>query len=342
MKRLIWLLLFLPFIFIGCENEEKEEHEHGKADHTLTLVAQTSNELKTPESVFYCAKGDYLFVSNINGKPLDKDGNGFISKIDKNGKILNLKWVEGLDAPKGMGVYNGKLYVSDIDRLVIIDIDSAKIIDTIPVEGAKFLNDIAIDKDGNVYITDSNNNLLYKYDGDSVTIFTTGLKGANGLYLYNDSLLYTGCADRLAVVNLNNAKVNTVMKVDSKMIDGLKLVCPKEMEFLTTDWYGKIYMLEIRENEIEQIMEFPDSNKNAADIEYLADQHLVFIPTFFNNTVEIYKLSSNEEHEKDEMHEEHEHHGMMGDKDEEHEHSGMMGDKDEEHEHSGMMGDKEH
>ncbi len=308
MKKLIWLLLFLPFLFMGCENEEKEEHEHGKADHTLTLVAKTTQDLRTPESVFYCPKGNFLFVSNINGKPLDKDGNGFISKIDKNGNIIDLKWVQGLNAPKGMGVHDGKLYVSDIDWLMIINIDSAKIIDSIPVKGAKFLNDIAIDKSGNVYITDTYNNLLYKYNGDTVNVFATGLKEANGLFLYNDSLLYVGCGDRLAMVNLNDGIVKTVMNVKSKMIDGLKLVDPKEMEFITSDWYGKIYMLEPEENEMEQLLDFPDSTKNAADLEYIPSEHLVFVPTFFNNSVEIYKLTNNEdEHEKAESHEEHDH-----------------------------------
>ncbi len=319
MKRFIWLAVLIPFLLTACESGEHEKEEHAKAGHTLTLVAQTTNELKTPESVLYCPKGDFLFVSNINGKPLDKDGNGFISKIDRNGKIIDLKWVEGLNAPKGMGVYDGKLYVSDIDQIVVIDIDSATIIEKVPVQGAKFLNDIIIDKQGNVYITDSNNDLLYKYDGDTVTVFATGLKGANGLYLYHDSLLYVGCGDRLAMVNLNNGSVETVMNVDSKMIDGLKLVCPSEMEFLTTDWYGKIYMINTSEKEMEELMEFKDSTKNAADIEYLPDSRLVFIPTFFNNTVEIYKLAKEEE-------EEHEH-GQMMDHDQEMGH--MHGEKDE-------------
>ncbi len=291
MKRILTLSFLLIFVMAACQQEKKH---HEKAEHKLVFVAATPDSLRTPESVLYYPSGNFLFVSNINGKPLDKDGNGFISKIDLNGNIIDLRWVKGLNAPKGMGVADHKLYVTDIDRLVIIDIDSAHIIQTIPVQGAKFLNDIAIDKNGNVYISDSQNNLIYRFNGDTVEVFANELKGANGLYFLNDAVLYVGCADRLAAVNINSGQVATVMKVNTVMIDGLKKVCPKENEFITTDWQGKIFLINTDENETELLMDFPDKNKNAADVEFIMDKHLLYIPTFFNNTVEIYKLTASD------------------------------------------------
>src|SRR5215213_6618035 len=44
--------------------------------------AATITGFKTPESVRYDADLDTYFVSNINGNPSQKDGNGFISRID--------------------------------------------------------------------------------------------------------------------------------------------------------------------------------------------------------------------------------------------------------------------
>src|SRR6201992_901027 len=74
----------------------------------------------TPESVLYDADNDRYLVSNINGKPLDKDNNGFISVLSPDGQITTLKWIEGgknkvkLDGPKGTALAKGVLYVADI------------------------------------------------------------------------------------------------------------------------------------------------------------------------------------------------------------------------------------
>ena len=105
-----------------------------------------------PESVY--ADGGSYYVSNVNGGPLDKDGNGFISKVSGDGKMTTLKWIEGMNAPKGMVMNGGKLYVSDIDDLIEIDAAAGKITATYPAEGAVFLNDTAVDEAGNVYVSD--------------------------------------------------------------------------------------------------------------------------------------------------------------------------------------------
>jgi len=99
--------------------------------------------LKTPESALPDPTATFAYVSNINGKPLDKDGNGFISKVSlKDGKVLALEWAKGLDAPKGLALANGRLYVSDIDKLVEIDPESGKILARYDAPGSVFLNDV--------------------------------------------------------------------------------------------------------------------------------------------------------------------------------------------------------
>ena len=91
-----------------------------------------------PESVIYDEANNVLYVSNVNGTPLNKDGNGFISKVSLDGKILKMDWVTGMDAPKGLAIHNGKLYAADIDTLIEIDITNAKIINAYTVNDAKF------------------------------------------------------------------------------------------------------------------------------------------------------------------------------------------------------------
>lgn len=109
---------------------------------------ETRNDLRNPESVAYAPKQDVLFVSNINGIPTQKDQNGFISKVSSsNGSIIELNWVTGLNAPKGVAISNnnGTLYVSDITDLVEINIDNGKIIKRFNAPGSAFLNDVVSD-----------------------------------------------------------------------------------------------------------------------------------------------------------------------------------------------------
>jgi len=132
---------------------------------SITKLWETLNVLKNPESVAYAPKQNVLFVSNINGKPDQKDQNGFISKVSpSNGSIIELNWVTGLNAPKGIAISNNnsRLYVSDITDLVEIDIGTGKIIKRFNAPGSAFLNDVVSDNQGNIYVSDTVTNTIYK------------------------------------------------------------------------------------------------------------------------------------------------------------------------------------
>ncbi len=76
-----------------------------------------------PESAYYEPETKLIYVSNVAGGANVKDKEGWISKVDPvTGKIIEGKWVTGLNAPKGLRAHNGALWVSDIDQLVSIDI----------------------------------------------------------------------------------------------------------------------------------------------------------------------------------------------------------------------------
>ncbi len=102
------------------------------------------------------ANNKVLYVANIDGtEPWGKDGKGSVGKVGMDGKIIKVDWVAGLNAPKGMGLYKGKLYVADLENLVVIDIAKGSIEKTIAVENAQGLNDVTIDKNGVIYVSDS-------------------------------------------------------------------------------------------------------------------------------------------------------------------------------------------
>src|SRR5437899_5179825 len=117
----------------------------------------------TPESVKYDTAQDVYFVSNVNGGPLAKDNNGFISRVRPDGAIENLKFVEGahngvtLNAPKGLALRGDTLWVAAIDVIRAFDAKTGAPRDSVSLAslGAVFLNDIAVAPTGALYITDT-------------------------------------------------------------------------------------------------------------------------------------------------------------------------------------------
>lgn len=113
------------------------------------------------ESVIHDTENDYYLVSNITNGPRDTDNSGFISRVKPKGKVKDLKWIEGgqngvtLNAPKGMAIANGILYVADIDHLRKFNVKNGKPLGSIFFPMATFLNDVTSDNAGNVYVTDS-------------------------------------------------------------------------------------------------------------------------------------------------------------------------------------------
>ncbi|MDH3297682.1 MAG: hypothetical protein OEM96_05330 [Gemmatimonadota bacterium] len=114
-----------------------------------------------PESALHDTASDVYLVSNINGGGLDADDNGFISRVAPDGTVLDLKWIDGaldavtLNAPKGMALLGDTLIVADIDVVRLFDRRSGNPLGGWGVEGATFLNDVAVAPGGTVYVSDT-------------------------------------------------------------------------------------------------------------------------------------------------------------------------------------------
>lgn len=167
MKNLFLLSFAIVLGFSACKNAGRDKKdmttENETKEFSLVEIWATDTLMSTCESVIFDETRNVLYVSNINSGPGDKDENGFISKLSTDGEILDLKWITGISAPKGLGIYENILYVADLDELVVIDIEQGDIINKIPVDGASFLNDIDIDSEGVVYISDSNTGKIHKF-----------------------------------------------------------------------------------------------------------------------------------------------------------------------------------
>ena len=108
----------------------------------------TVDGLSAPESAILDAQRGVIYVSVISGEPNGKDGVGFIAKISADGKLQDGEWIKGLNAPKGLVLNGDKLYVSDVDQLVEIDVNAGAVTNKWDAAGAQFLNDTAVDGQG--------------------------------------------------------------------------------------------------------------------------------------------------------------------------------------------------
>ena len=256
---------------------------------TLTVKWKSDTTLRVPESVLLDARNNVLYVANIDGAPDGKDGKGFITRMTLQGKIQNLEWVSGLDAPKGMALVKNNLYVADITQVAVIDITLAKITSTIAIEGASFLNDVTADDKGNVYVSDSNTGKIHKIAGGKAEVFyeNAAIKSTNGVLALSDGLYFVefqnGVLHKLDWASKKETKVGTAANGG----DGINSV--GKNEFLVSSWYGEITYLDAK-GKATQVLDTKDKKINAADIEYDARIKTVFVPTFFKNGVVAYEF----------------------------------------------------
>jgi hypothetical protein len=263
------------------------------------VVLWETTGLKTPESALPVPAEGFAYVSNVAGKPTDKDGNGFISKVSlADGKIIALEWAKGLDAPKGLALVGGKLYTADIDKLVEIDAKTGKVLAKYDAPGSQFLNDVAADAQGNVYVSDSNTSSIWRLAGGKLEkwIEDPALKFPNGLHVSGDKLIIAAWGapgtsaqssepSNLVEVSLADKKISD--HGDGKPVGNLDGIEPIGDDFLVTDWVaGALYRID-RKGKATQLL---DLNQGSADIGYVPETKLLLIPMMLDDKLVAYKV----------------------------------------------------
>ncbi|AXP82364.1 hypothetical protein CJ739_3302 [Mariniflexile rhizosphaerae] len=295
MKTYQLLLLFGIVVLISCKKNKKETivQEPIKTEIVLTKLWETDTLLKTCEAVRYHKEKGVIYVSNIgNVPPSEKDGDGSMSIINLKGEIINQNWVTGMNAPKGIHFYNDKLYVTDIDAIVKIDIKSGAIDKRIAVENAIFLNDLDIDTSGDVYFTDSSDSKIYKLVNDEVSLWLDlEDMNPNGILVEKDRILVVSFSKGDFIAIDKTTKKPSVLATGIVKGDG---IVPIKEGYLVSTWPGELFFVDKKHQgeTANKILDTKEEKLNAADISIIPEENILLVPTFFGNKVVAYKIGN--------------------------------------------------
>jgi hypothetical protein len=189
-----------------------------------------------PECAVWDAVGKCWYVSNLVSGASGGGSRAFLSRLDAEGKLLEKQWVGGFDAPKGMGISGRLLYISDLDKVCVVDLAKAQLVQRIPVQGARFLQDVAVGPAGEVYVSDMAANVIYRLrPGGRPEVFAASatLECPNGLWVDGDTLVVaawgtitdanfgTKAPGRLVAVDLRTGKITPMPPARLGNLDGL-------------------------------------------------------------------------------------------------------------------------
>lgn len=254
---------------------------------TLTKPTWETLSLRTPESVLVHKMNDkqVLLVSEIEGGHSNADGRGGIALLALDGGVIEQDFVRGLNAPKGMAVFDGILYVADMTELVGIDLARGAVVERYTIDGAEFLNDVAVDVTGVVYVSDTHTGKVHRLLNGKIDTYREGLAGANGLYTQADAL-YIGAGKQLYRTT-SDGDMTLVAEGFSEDVDGIEAL--KDGGFIVSCWAGLVYHL-TADGTLQLLLDSREASFNTADIGYDRDSHTLFVPTFFKNSVKAYAL----------------------------------------------------
>ena len=288
------LLAVLSLLLHACGGEAAQEAEAIPTGPPVVIEVADAG-FNVPESVLHDAVADVYLVSNINGSALAVDGNGFISRVGPSGEVLDLKWIDGeaggvvLNGPKGMAIVGDLLYVADITCIRMFDRASGDAAGEICWDDVVFLNDLAADGEGNLYVSDSGlndgNDAVYRVTqgGDrSVVVAGAELGGPNGL-VADDRGVFVATYGSGEIFRITPEGQRVDLAPPSEMgLDGL--VSLEDRGFLFSSWGdAAVYWVDSEGRLSTLIPDIP----SPADMGYDAERNRVLVPVFRENRLVI-------------------------------------------------------
>ena len=262
-------------------------------------VWEVTAGIENPESVYVDADSGFIFSSQIAGDPAERDGNGRIVQLSLGGEVVSESWVTGLNAPKGLRSHEGVLWTADLDEIIGIDIETAAIVSRLNVEGAQFLNDVAIGDDGTVYVSDMAASSIYAVRDGAIEIFAEGveLEYPNGLLVEGNRLIVGGWGEpgpdfstevpgRLYALDLTTKEKTLITPLPFANIDGVE--SDGQGGYVITDFLAGKVMQVYSDGSVRDLAEL---GPGTADLAFIADSGLAIVPHMQENRVAAYDLS---------------------------------------------------
>jgi hypothetical protein len=216
------------------------------------ITEKTVTGFKFPESCAYDPEAKVLYVGSFGGselKPAEKDGNGYISRVSPDGKILEERYLPmagvSMNKPKGIWVSGSRLWVTDIDGVWVFDTKTKKG-KKLVLPGVQFANDPTL-VGNTLYITDNRADALVTVtpadfldvnEGPKVATLWTG-KGINpnGIYPARDgTLLIVGSKqdEKRGIYSMKPDQEPKAISAGIGRLDGLYQM--RDGTLLVTDW----------------------------------------------------------------------------------------------------------
>lgn len=275
------------------------------ADPAPAATSLTSGGFMTPESVLHDGAADVYLVSNINGEPLGKTGNGFISRLSPDFETVEERWIDGgaegvtLHAPKGMAIIEDRLYVSDIDVVRVFHRETGEPLEEHPVDGASFLNDLVAGPDGTVYVSDSGLDAEFGPSGtDAIHALTDGmwrvvvasseLANPNGLVVAGDDVLMVPFGgSSIFRIPAAGGEAEEMTALPAGQLDGIVRLADGTL--LVSSWEGQAVFRVSPAGEVDVAV---DGIEAPADIGWDVGRQRLLIPLFMGGEVRGHTIGS--------------------------------------------------
>lgn len=251
----------------------------------------TLESLEMPESAVYDNKRNCIYVSNYDGYNFAPQGKQqSIAKISTEGEILDLEWVKGLSNPTGICIFNDMLYAVERKGIAKINIEKAEIVEFIEIEGAVFLNDIAANSNGDIYVSDSNSSTIFKYSNNKVEKWMQSdeINRPNGLSIKNDLLIVGNNGNNsLKSINLKTNEIKLIRKLNEGIIDGIAI--DNEGNIYYSHNEGRLYKID-NNGMVTKLIDLTNRGIKLADFDFYPETKTFYMPTFSKNSVITFKL----------------------------------------------------
>jgi sugar lactone lactonase YvrE len=272
----------------------------GAAPGRITAGWSVTEGVETPESVYVDTASGSIFVSMIAGQPGDRDGNGRIMKLALDGTVVSATWVTGLNAPKGLRSHNGMLWTADLDEVIGIDIARGQIASRATIDGAQFLNDVAVGEDGTVFVSDMLASRIYSLKDGQIAIFAEGdaMEYPNGLLVEGDRLIVGGWgkpeADFSTKVPGHLFSLNLTTKQKT-------LITPKplgNLDGVESDGRGGYIVTDFPKGQLIQVTKAGEAHvlsqhmAGTADLAFVPTGNIAIVPHMMENKITAYDLSA--------------------------------------------------